>query len=736
MMTDLSLGNGADKSRTDAFFEGVFRGVENLLAGGSTAAWRSKLLDTQFAPGQQVHTSDPIKELTGEETALAVSRSGPNSAMPSFYAQPMHALSAEEAANWNARLRQAVDDLDTGEQLRKFGQEVFDPTDKAGGYLFQKLAMPAAESAALIGSLELPGAWAPVLEMQARQNQDENYLRLRDQLGPEEANRIALVTGVANAALMKLQASVLEGFGNKFLPKTTEALQDFALSGNRLARWGVNTIGGIGAATVIGELQNHVIPAAVQDAMVNDPRFKPDWGQVWGEVMKDAPQAALGSVLLAAAGGGWQTLQQGEMAARIREFSGDRAAMLLSGYTAEQIQQIQSAESLGEKARLLNKWANQAPPAAGPERDALVSKVQDTLREEQELYAGKTENETAAANDALDHGTSIVREGAGWRVNFGEGKSVRVSTPEAALRIRGDLQKAGNQREADAMGALLDGWHEETSKDVPAEATPADDGGASQGDPKESEALLREALESIQQSVAEYRRRNPGVPVFPTEPVDAAALAPEESPPPLEATRNIEDGVREPLGVTTTGEAEPTSEGHLPNQTGAPSDTELNGEDAIKRIRMRRNGISLDVSHIRAFSSWLKKNKIEFLMDTAEVKKNDPNDAGKFQWLRDPPRIVLMEDATLYEMLHEIAHAVQFVTLGRPRFYDLKPADREQFVFNWLRETQGIWGILPRKNEPTRKVIYVAVGDIPTEDSKSRERRMPVKTESTCAAGG
>jgi hypothetical protein len=38
--------------------------------------------------------------------------------------------------------------------------------------------------------------------------------------------------------------------------------------------------------------------------MAGNPRFKPDWGQVWSDVvMKDAPEAALGSVLLAAAGG-------------------------------------------------------------------------------------------------------------------------------------------------------------------------------------------------------------------------------------------------------------------------------------------------------------------------------------------------------------------------------------------------------------------------------------------------
>jgi hypothetical protein len=40
--------------------------------------------------------------------------------------------------------------------------------------------LPAADSAAIMANLAIPGAWAPAMELNARNYQNDEYARLRD----------------------------------------------------------------------------------------------------------------------------------------------------------------------------------------------------------------------------------------------------------------------------------------------------------------------------------------------------------------------------------------------------------------------------------------------------------------------------------------------------------------------------------------------------------------------------
>jgi hypothetical protein len=83
------------------------------------------------------------------------------------------ALTSEEAAEWNVKVAQTVEDIETLEQLRKFGQQVVDPTAKPDKNkalyqdLFARAVLPMADSAAIITTMSIPGGWAPAMRLSA-----------------------------------------------------------------------------------------------------------------------------------------------------------------------------------------------------------------------------------------------------------------------------------------------------------------------------------------------------------------------------------------------------------------------------------------------------------------------------------------------------------------------------------------------------------------------------------------
>jgi hypothetical protein len=116
----------------------------------------------------------------------------------------------------------------------------------------------------------------------------------------------ALVAGAAQSALDKVEVSGTEGLR----PFTKHALEQFALGGSPLARFGANFAGTAVAETLVELTQDHVVPALVQDNLTSDPAFDVHWGDVWREVGKDAPETFLGMVLLSGLGGIAQTREQ------------------------------------------------------------------------------------------------------------------------------------------------------------------------------------------------------------------------------------------------------------------------------------------------------------------------------------------------------------------------------------------------------------------------------------------
>jgi hypothetical protein len=467
MMTDIANSGTQNKERLQAFSEAVGRGFENMVVGGRAGAWRSYLLKNPFKAGDLVPNmvgDDPLTYLTLKQNAEVETTVGD---VGGLFPGMTHNLTEEEATRWNKTVADTVDDIDTGEQLRQFGQQVVDPT-KAGGAIFQKFVLPAAESTALMVSMSIPGLWVAAMGQSARSYQNDEYLRLRAAgLKPKEANELGQISGLAEAALDKLEVGLLKG-----IPGTKNVLERFALRGGAVSRFIVNTAGTTVAETAIELTQDHIIPAIVQDNLASDPAFDVHWGEVWKEVAKAAPDTAMGMVLLSGIGGISQTREQTRFAKGVnvlREFSDSKAALRARGFSMEHIAEIQAAP-MEERDVLISRYMPTEAPT-GAARDALVADVVKLSTQEQETFKEKQEADQGAAVEAAGYAIRVTRNAGGWEVTQADGASVKVDSAEAARRIREDLRQASTEKEAAALVSIVDNWHANAPEGTARETT-------------------------------------------------------------------------------------------------------------------------------------------------------------------------------------------------------------------------------------------------------------------------
>lgn len=446
----MAESGGGDKDMGQAWIEALGRGFENLIAGGGAARTRTKLLNTQFAAGDVVTEKDALSEVSRDLRAEAAERiSGEGEAELARNIGRLargRKLDEATAAQWNEQIKQAREDLDTAEELRKFGQEL-DSTKQAGGFVFQKMVLPVADSAAIMGSMMIPGGWAPAMDMAAQSYRNDEYARLSRIMDAKDADRLAGITGMAQAALDKLEVGILA----KGISGTRRVLQQMALRNGTGARLAINAGGTFIAENIVEHTQDFIIPALVQDNLTSDPRFDVRWGEVWADVAKAAPDTALGMVLLSGVGGIAQTRSQSQY---IRELSNDPAAMLLSGYSREQIAEIQAAP-MEARGDLLAAYL----PAKAPEGEArakLVAEVVEEAKAQKAAFEAKQQAEAAASAQAADYAIRATFTAQGWQMTQESGATVTVDSAEAARVIREDLMQAATQAEADAFVALVE----------------------------------------------------------------------------------------------------------------------------------------------------------------------------------------------------------------------------------------------------------------------------------------
>lgn len=477
-------GDGPDKGDwaglMQASGEALWRGFENLAIGGSLAAFQSYLIRKKpFKAGEKVTESTAFEEAhTNFRAGFADDLGAQEGMLHTFFRETVgralggRVLTAEEAAAWNQELETAREDLETAEQLREFGQQTIDPANKSGGTFRRKFWLPVMDSAAIMAAAGT-GGWQG-LSLNARSYQGQEFRRLRSEgMDAKEADELAEIVGFSQAALDKLELGVL-GKGASYIGKaaskiplvnripfkgipgmaaTQRALQQHALSGRAAARFGVNAAGTLAAETTIELLQDHVIPAIVQDNLASDPKFDVEWGDVWRDVAAAAPDIALGMVLLSGMGGIAQTREQSQ---HVRELSSSKAAMRARGYSLEQIAEIQAAP-LEDRGALLAEYLPMKAPE-GEARTALVAEVETLARQEQAVFVAQTGVDAAAATEAADYAIRVVHGAGGWQVTKADGATVTVDTTEAARRIREDLRQARTQEEAAALVATVEGW--------------------------------------------------------------------------------------------------------------------------------------------------------------------------------------------------------------------------------------------------------------------------------------
>jgi hypothetical protein len=448
------------KVRMQAFAESVGRGYENLAVGGATEIYRNGLLNTEFKAGDLVDAQSKSgpQEIHGRIVKQYAKGGSAAYALTAHLAKgPQRQLTAEEAAEWNKQLPDARKDLDAFDTLRKFSQNVIDPT-RIGGEVFNKMVIPAADSIAIMSSLSIPAVSAAVMPMNIASYQNDAYMALVEQgVDPRTAHNAGQWTGLGQAGLDLLQVGVLKGFGSRYLPRVTTTLERFAMTGPTIARFGVNVVGTTLAETGIEEAQDILVPALVQDIMVSDPRFDVRWSKVWADAIKAFPETAMGMVLLAGMGGMHQTWEQSEAT---RAFVNNTGAMILRGYTDAQIVEIQSAPEAAQPALLAQYLPMTAP--RGEAAKEHIERAFEAMDTRMRTLAEQLKIETDVSTEAAAYAVRLVRRDDGWHVIDDKGNDNLVDRVEAARVLRNDLVQAKTEEGAQAIISLLDSWHAET----------------------------------------------------------------------------------------------------------------------------------------------------------------------------------------------------------------------------------------------------------------------------------
>lgn len=465
-------GQTGKKGAWHAFGEAIYRSFENLFVGGDAGAWRQMLVKNKFKAGDFVSAGDALGELSRRENERASARAvGPQmSAIPVdlFASRKSRRLTAEEAARWNQQLDGAIEDLDTAELLRRYSQDDVDPTRNAGGWIFQNLVHPVADSSAVLAFMAVPGGWVAGFESSAHSYANDEYLRLREaypEMSREQAVSTSAVTGAAKALLDRLEWRVLGRGVNKFT-RTERALEQLAFSGHRATRFGANFAGTLAANTVVETASDHLVPNLVLDLRNQDPRFDPKWGAVWDAALQAMPETALGLVLLSGVGAAHQTARQTRVT---RELASSPAAMALRGYSDAQIGEIAAAPA-ELKLQLLAKYLPQKAPE-GAAIGELIERVKRHAGDETVRAQAAAAAERQAQANAERHGIRVTPDGDTLAISTPEGQTVRVSTPEEARQIRDHLAET-----AEKTRAKKDRLAQLESQIAPApEVLPADD---------------------------------------------------------------------------------------------------------------------------------------------------------------------------------------------------------------------------------------------------------------------
>lgn len=262
-------------------------------------------------------------------------------------------LSSEEIAQAKVTASEMKEDLQTLAKLEKFANEKLNPAT-GSNWFTRYFAVPAAKSL----PVTLTSLWGGAgLVANARYYEEQEYDRLRGLgVSDEKAKISALPVGVMQSAAEKIQAGFLLGK----LPGAKKILDAWAKpGGNALLRGAGYLTSATAGETSVELLQDHIIPALVQDITQAGGDVK--WLDKDGPLQtayRAAPETAAGVFLFGLVGSGAALASD---VAGAREMVKDRNLLLQTGYSVEQATEIlavQDPKAAISKAREL--WGTRA----------------------------------------------------------------------------------------------------------------------------------------------------------------------------------------------------------------------------------------------------------------------------------------------------------------------------------------------------------------------------------------
>ena len=116
----------------------------------------------------------------------------------------------------------------------------------------------------------------------------------------------------------------------------------------------------------------------------------------------------------------------------------------------------------------------------------------------------------------------------------------------------------------------------------------------------------------------------------------------------------------------------------------------------------RREGFLYETERLRKLDGYLKKRGFRLLLE--EPYLYGYNCSGAFDGeLKD---VLLKEDATCYEVWHEMSHYRHYQRIGKEAYLSLDQATREQVAFGALKNNPRRWNLL-NPEEHTHAELYL-----------------------------
>jgi hypothetical protein len=268
----------------------------------------------------------------------------------------------------------------------------------------------------------------------------------------EQADQITVIGAPVNAAIETITALI--PFGKVKLPFIQKWLMaETASVSGALRNFGIRAA--TGTATEIGEeIAQAYVPLKIQElrrAMGQDMPAV-DWERNMPNFADIAEEVWAPALLFSIIGAGSVSINDINNG---RSLAADLDLLIAKGIAPENAAKIKEASDLGDYNKvdsLFREEFDSDVKASKPDIQAATDRLKARFRDQSSM-------DVLQDTTSPEYTAKVIRTTTGWQVQTGDGNVITTETKEAADQIYNNIRQVGNQKEAEVMAEILDGFY-------------------------------------------------------------------------------------------------------------------------------------------------------------------------------------------------------------------------------------------------------------------------------------